>query len=114
MKKISPAHHTKCMYWEKHVIQYNASGMSKAAYCRKHNLVYHQFVWWYHTLHHADSSTTGFVALACSLKATGNEHPVVIDIGGDTHKGGGWCRKGFSILWQYVDILLAISKYNKV
>jgi len=35
MKKTSTAHHSKRTYWEVEVTQYNASGMSKAAYYRE-------------------------------------------------------------------------------
>ncbi len=95
MEKPSTAHHARRTYCETNVTQYNASGMNKAAYCRKHNLVYHQFVWWQRKLRtDADDDTSEFVALAGSLKALGNDYPVVIG--------------------QYGDILLAFAKYNKV
>jgi len=83
MGKTSTAHHSKRMYWEGHVTQYNASSMSKAAYCRKHNLVYHQFVWWQCRLQtEEDTSTTHFIELGGRLKAQAHEYPLVIEIGG--------------------------------
>lgn len=83
MEKPSTAHHSKRTYWEAHVTQYNASGMSKAAYCRKHNLVYHQFVWWQRRLQtEEDTSTTHFIELGGRLKVQAHEYPLVIEIGG--------------------------------
>lgn len=33
-------------FWEQHVADYIDSGLSKAQYCREHELTYHQFVYW--------------------------------------------------------------------
>lgn len=33
-------------YWREHVDAYAASGESGAAYCKRHNLLYHRFVYW--------------------------------------------------------------------
>lgn len=33
-------------FWEQHVTQFMDSGLSKAQYCREHELTYHQFVYW--------------------------------------------------------------------
>ena len=33
-------------FWEQHVTQFIDSGLSKAQYCREHELTYHQFVYW--------------------------------------------------------------------
>ena len=33
-------------FWEQHVAHYIDSGLSKAQYCREHELTYHQFVYW--------------------------------------------------------------------
>lgn len=32
--------------WEKRIARWHTSGLSMAAYCRKHNLNYAQLVWW--------------------------------------------------------------------
>ncbi len=59
--------------------------MSKTAYCSKHNLLYHRFVWWQRRLQtEEDTSTTHFIELGGRLKAQAqvHEYPLVIDIGG--------------------------------
>ena len=33
-------------FWEQHVTQFRDSGLSKAQYCREHQLTYHQFIYW--------------------------------------------------------------------
>ena len=33
-------------FWSHHVERYNASELDKAAYCREHDLSYHQMVYW--------------------------------------------------------------------
>ena len=33
-------------FWEQHVTQFKDSGLSKAQYCREHQLTYHQFIYW--------------------------------------------------------------------
>ena len=33
-------------FWKQHVIACNDSGLSKAGYCREHQLAYHQLIYW--------------------------------------------------------------------
>jgi hypothetical protein len=33
-------------FWQPHAIAWQASGLSKARYCREHELNYHQFIYW--------------------------------------------------------------------
>ena len=33
-------------FWKQHVIACNDSGLSKASYCREHQLTYHQLIYW--------------------------------------------------------------------
>ena len=33
-------------FWEQHVAHFMDSGLSKAQYCREHQLTYHQFIYW--------------------------------------------------------------------
>ena len=33
-------------FWENHVHAWQASGLSKARYCREHDLIYHQIIYW--------------------------------------------------------------------
>lgn len=34
-------------FWKQHVIACNDSGLSKASYCREHQLTYHQLIYWH-------------------------------------------------------------------
>jgi len=35
---------TECAYvWQRHIINWEVSGMSNSAYCKQQSLVYHQF-----------------------------------------------------------------------
>jgi hypothetical protein len=34
------------VFWNNHVQAYRASGLSKARYCRYHNVTYQQFIYW--------------------------------------------------------------------
>lgn len=33
-------------FWQRHVLQWQDSGLSKMAYCQQHSLVYHQMMYW--------------------------------------------------------------------
>ncbi|MBT7338463.1 MAG: hypothetical protein HN802_02060 [Candidatus Jacksonbacteria bacterium] len=37
-------------FWREQICRYQASGLSKAAFCRKHTLVYHRFHYWHQQL----------------------------------------------------------------
>jgi len=74
-------HSTKQQYWEEYLYHYEASGMSKAAYCRENNLVYHQFVWWHKRLcSQLKEGAEPFVALQHKLVIpTHRESGIVIE-----------------------------------
>jgi len=85
MNKEDLKRNTKREYWKEHLQQYVASGLSKVAYCREHNLNYHQFSFWYRKFHDDEHKSSPFVALAhtgTNTITTGKEYPVAIDIGG--------------------------------
>ena len=52
MKRNSPSSTPKPQtlsrqrFWQRHLIQWQGSGLSKAAYSQQHSLVYHQMVYW--------------------------------------------------------------------
>ena len=86
MDKENFQRNTKREYWKEHLQQYEASGISKAAYCREHNLNYHQFSFWYRKFHDDEHKSSPFVALphTGTNTTTGRAYPVAIDIGGIT------------------------------
>ena len=60
-------------FWQRHVAQWQSSGLSKMAYCQQYALTYHQMVYWSKKQEHSlDSETTsdGFVALNICPDAT--------------------------------------------
>ncbi|HOK03203.1 MAG TPA: hypothetical protein PKX79_11060 [Spirochaetota bacterium] len=73
MNKVKFQISAKRDYWEGQLQQYEASGLSKAAYCREHNLNYDQFKWWYRQLRDEDEhKSSPFVALAHTVTNTTN------------------------------------------
>lgn len=40
------SHHARQGFWKNHVHAWQDSGLSKARYCREHDLIYHQFIYW--------------------------------------------------------------------
>lgn len=43
---IDNSHELLSEYWSKHITCRNQGNLSKAAYCRKHNLIIHQYYYW--------------------------------------------------------------------
>ena len=61
-------------FWQRHINQWRASGLSKMAYCRQYSLAYHQMVYWSNKeqLPVAEQSNkpSGFVAVAVTATTT--------------------------------------------
>lgn len=55
-------------FWQRHVAQWQTSGLSKMAYCQQHALIYHQMMYWSNKEAHVVKSehSNGFVAVAVS------------------------------------------------
>jgi hypothetical protein len=51
-------------FWQQHIAQWQASGLSQARYCRQQALIAHQFTYWKRKFlangHEASASKTGF------------------------------------------------------
>jgi len=45
------------VFWREHYEAFQASGLSRAKYCRQHHLVYHRFLYWYHKFNLAHVTT---------------------------------------------------------
>ena len=56
----------KSKQWQKHVDAFNKSGLSKKEYSVKHQLVYHQFLYWFGNLNRA--SATDFIPVIVSAE----------------------------------------------
>ena len=41
-------HHNLEQFWLDHIQRRSSGNLSKTAYCKKHNLVYHQYIYWEH------------------------------------------------------------------
>jgi len=66
--------------WQHHVDTCNQSGLSKAQYCRDHDLTYHLFIYWCAKLSNrvpdtAASSKASTGKLVLATLATNNAHP---------------------------------------
>ena len=65
--------------WRSHREQWKQSGVSQATYCKRHQLIYHQFIYWNAKFKKAAQSSetstsgksNGFVSL--SIRQTGDE-----------------------------------------
>jgi len=61
--------------WQRHMTDWQASGVSGSAYCKQQSLVYHQFVYWRQKLTPTDDSpkqeqvTTGFARVVSGAYA---------------------------------------------
>lgn len=54
-------------HWQRWITRWQASGLSQAAFCDTHDLVYHQFTYWRRKAaiesYHASPTPSGFVAV---------------------------------------------------
>ena len=50
LSKNIQSHQEEEHIWKQHIELYKASGLSRAAYCRKNEIIYHQFNYWYRKL----------------------------------------------------------------
>jgi hypothetical protein len=57
--------------WEAHVKAQGQSGLSRAEYCRRHNVSYHALAYWQRKLHHSDQPPV-LVQVSTAQRATGN------------------------------------------
>ena len=66
--------------WEKRIARWRASGLSMAAYGRKHNLNYAQLVWWRRRLQRNAASPP--LTLIPVVAAAPSRDPIVIRLSG--------------------------------
>ncbi len=59
-------------YWENHLKAHLASGLNRKQYCRRHELAYHQFQYWYRRLVKPIKKTK-----AIPIKLTDNNVPTL-------------------------------------
>ncbi len=50
LSKNIQSHQEEERTWKRHIESYKASGLSRAAYCRKNGITYYQFKYWYRKL----------------------------------------------------------------
>ena len=50
--------------WQERIDSWSKSGQSKSAYCKSHDVNYHQMIYWSNKLSPADGSSSGFVAVS--------------------------------------------------
>ena len=60
---MSKAKQSVKRYWKRYIEEFKTSGMSKVAYCRTHELVYHQFLYWYDKFTKAEKTKAAKLSL---------------------------------------------------
>jgi hypothetical protein len=65
----------KQRFWEHHIKQWQSSGLSQAAYCRKHQLSAHRFYYWRRRLP-ASQEPASFLPVALSASPV-QPHPTI-------------------------------------
>ena len=63
----------KRKFWENHIKQWEKSGQSQRAYCKKHDLIIKRFYDWKHRITAADNSQVSFLPVALKDSAA-NTH----------------------------------------
>jgi hypothetical protein len=62
----------KRKFWENHIKQWEASGESQRAYCRKHDLIINRFYDWKHRITGANKSQVSFLPVALTEPVSSN------------------------------------------
>ncbi len=68
----------KRKFWENHIKQWEASGQSQRAYCKKHDLIVKRFYDWKHRITAADKSQVSFLPVALTDSVSSNDLSVRI------------------------------------
>ena len=69
----------RAQFWQQHVAEWKASGLSGHAFCKQHSLTYHQFVYWRRRLSDPDSrdpvsaGSSGFARVVPVARGAGAE-----------------------------------------
>ena len=61
---LTSAHKTLTQSWQERIDNWSQSRLSKSAYCKSHDINYHQMIYWSNKLSPADSNSSGFVAVS--------------------------------------------------
>jgi len=68
-----PGRKDNASFWKRHVKAWRASGLSRAEYCRRHNLSYYGLTYWYRKLKRTGSNPgTCAIVPVMSLEAVGS------------------------------------------
>ena len=58
----------KRRYWQEHIASWRKSGMSQRTYCRKHDLKFHQLVYWRKKYHFHSKPAVSLVQISLTEK----------------------------------------------
>ena len=61
---LTSAQRTLTQSWKERIDSWSESGLSKSAYCKNHNINYHQMIYWSNKLSPTNVSSSGFVAVS--------------------------------------------------
>lgn len=65
-------------FWETHIEQWQASGLSQRAYCLKHDLIIHRFYDWRRRIKPGDNNRVSFLPVSLTGGASFNQPSVRI------------------------------------
>lgn len=71
--------------WQRHIKSWQASDLSQAAYCEQHELIYHQFGYWYRKLIGAQVRGSGFARVVRHSRSGSQGLSVVLPNGIELH-----------------------------
>jgi len=66
---IPSAQETLTQSWQERIDNWSQSGLSKSAYCKSHDVNYHQMIYWSNKLSPRDVSRNGFVAVSVAPRS---------------------------------------------
>jgi len=68
---LTSAQKTLTQSWKERIDSWSESGLSKSAYCKNHNINYHQMIYWSNKLSPTNVSSSGFVVKCLFWERTG-------------------------------------------
>jgi len=75
---------TREQFWQQHIRQWQASGLSKMQYCRENELVYHQLIYWSDKTRQPESTPTetesNFVSVSLAPAQTNSTSSLSVEL----------------------------------
>ena len=78
-REAAPAE--KRSYWENHIATWQAGPLSQTEYCRRHDLKYHQFIYWKKRLCPARPASVSLIEVPVSVHPSPLHSALKVDVG---------------------------------